>query len=65
MLAANRHGKRNRIEFVSNVRWPWHGESGDPDPENPENWPSGEPHVGALEDCGATLMRFVFFPNGM
>ena len=56
MIAANRKDTRRRIEIVTNVRFPWHGEG----PE-PEHW-SNEPQVGPWQDCGDLLLRFVYVP---
>jgi hypothetical protein len=48
---------RKRIQIVTNVSRPWRGEGPDP-----EGWNS-VPRIGPWQDCGDTLMRFVYVPN--
>ena len=59
MFAANRQDMRTRIEYVSHIPRPWHGEK----PE-PKDW-NKKPCVGPWQGCGDTLMRVLFVPDGM
>jgi hypothetical protein len=58
MFAELRHDSRKRIQFVTNVRLP--PERGCLGPED-----SSKPWISSWQDCGATLMRFVYIPPEM
>jgi hypothetical protein len=58
MFAEHRQDTRKRIQFVTNVRLP--PERGFLEPED-----SSKPWIGSSQDCGATLMRFVYIPPEM
>ena len=59
MLVAYRNDTRARIEIVSHIHRPWRGQG-----PKPEGW-NKEPYVGPWQDCGDTLMRVMYFPDGM
>jgi hypothetical protein len=58
MFAVNWQDTRKRIQLVTNVLLP--PERGCLGPED-----SSKPWIGPWQDCGDTLMRFVYVPSGM